>query len=79
MTVCGPTHLTDTRSTGAALDDLRQVAPSWRGCRLRVVRLGIGDTSLFAGVEASGRTSPPRDANSPVVGASRLAADRRRA
>lgn len=54
VTVCGPTHLTDARPADAALDDLRELAPALAGCRLRVVRLGMGDTSLFAGVEASG-------------------------
>jgi hypothetical protein len=54
VTVCGPTHLGDALAVDAALDDLRGRAPSLAGCRLRVVRLGVGDTSIFAGIEASG-------------------------
>ncbi len=54
VTVCGPAHLTAEHPAEAALDDLRDLVPPLAGCRLRVVRLGIGDTSLFAGIEAHG-------------------------
>ena len=54
VTVCGPTHLADAAATVAALDDLRAVVEPLAGSRLRVVRIAVGDTSLFAGVEAVG-------------------------
>lgn len=53
-TVCGPIDPDRGPSVDRALDDLRDVAITLTGCRLRIVRLGVGDTSVFAGLEVSG-------------------------
>lgn len=53
VTVCGPLPRLGPQP-GAAAEDLRALAPRLSGGRLRVVRLGIGDTSVFAALEVEG-------------------------
>jgi len=53
VTLCGPLD-DDVVTTDDALVDLRDVASRLRGGRLRVVRLGLGDTSVFAALEPVG-------------------------
>jgi len=54
VTLCGPIHPPDDAARAVAIADLRDLASRLAGCRLRVVRLTLGDTSVFAAVEASG-------------------------
>lgn len=54
VTVCGPMRLADDAATEAALADIAEVAATLAGGRLRVVRIAVGDTSLFAGIEVVG-------------------------
>jgi len=54
VTVCGPLPASGGPGDDEALADLRVVAPRLAGGRLRVVRLGLGDTSVFAALEAEG-------------------------
>lgn len=54
VTVCGPIHLAEPPAIDAAIADLREIATTLAGGRLKVVRIAVGDTSLFAGVEPLG-------------------------
>lgn len=54
VTVCGPLPAVVGPAGDVALADLRVVAPRLAGGRLRVVRLGLGGTSVFAALDVDG-------------------------
>ncbi len=51
VTVCGPIHVPDGQTTAVAISDLLAVAPRLVGGSLKVVRIGVGDTSVFAALD----------------------------